>query len=173
LPYTPFDFHEETPAVVRESLMWAYEHEYRVRLFYGDVQTGKSWMDENDMMGRVGKSTGIKPIPLLVVHAADWGGGSIPDHCIIRLDRQMDDGSWTTEYQHPRFHIPAFILCPITERLPEAPDLTYEAVDVAENKSIARFPDMAEAVHWAGYILGVHHEWVDELPIYEDDDDEV
>jgi hypothetical protein len=42
------------------------KNQRKIRLFYGDTQTGQSWFDEHDVVGRIGRSTGSIKVPLLV-----------------------------------------------------------------------------------------------------------
>lgn len=75
----------------------------RLRLFFGDAATGRDWMEENDTIGTVGRSTGSQPIPLLIKSTGSLGGGAILDHCIVKI---MDVKTKTTLYQHPQYHQP-------------------------------------------------------------------
>ena len=38
----------------------------RLRFYYGDIKTGKCWMEEYDTIGYVGKSSGSVKVPLLI-----------------------------------------------------------------------------------------------------------
>ena len=95
-------YHDDTPQAVIAYLETARQRKTRIRVFYGDVQTGKSWDDYYDTMGRVGRSTGKSKIPLLIHNARSMGEGAILDHCIIRItiDKQVI-------YSHPNFHTDA------------------------------------------------------------------
>jgi hypothetical protein len=73
----------------------------RIRLYYGDAETGKCWMEEHDIMGYVGRSTGSIKIPLLVHNARSSGGGAILDHCIVKITKGK-----AVLYRHPAFHMP-------------------------------------------------------------------
>jgi hypothetical protein len=57
----------------------------RIRIFYGEVATGKIW-DDAPMRGHVGRSTGSSKIPLLIRTARSTGGEGILDHCIVRIE---------------------------------------------------------------------------------------
>jgi hypothetical protein len=60
-------------------------------------------MEENDVTGYVGKSTGNQPIPLLVHNSRSFGGGALLDHCIVKV---TDIATGRTLYQHPRYNAP-------------------------------------------------------------------
>lgn len=89
-----------------------YDRNRRVRLFYGDTESedfervhnrkpdpGHTWDDEFMVTGMVGKSTGVKPIPILLANSRSDGGPGILDGCIVRLivDRME-------LYRHPNYH---------------------------------------------------------------------
>lgn len=78
-------YHEETPDEVVEVLERARENRTRLTLDYGDVKTGKTWGEENDIHGYIGRSTGRIKIPLLIYNTGSTGGGAILDHCIIGI----------------------------------------------------------------------------------------
>jgi hypothetical protein len=78
-------YHQETPDQVIRLLEKLLKSGTEVRIFYGDTQTGQSWHDEFDVVGRIGRSTGSIKIPLLVTKG-DCGGPGLLDHCIIRID---------------------------------------------------------------------------------------
>ncbi|MCD2453631.1 hypothetical protein GO003_024950 [Methylicorpusculum oleiharenae] len=92
-------YHQETPDQVIRLLENLQKCGTEVRIFYGDTQTGQSWHDEFDMVGRIGRSTGSIKIPL-IVPKGDSGGPALLDHCIIRIDTRME-----TLYQHKKFRV--------------------------------------------------------------------
>jgi hypothetical protein len=92
-------YHQETSDQVIRLLEKLQKTSAEVRIFYGDTQTGQSWHDEFDVVGRIGRSTGSIKIPLLVPRD-DCGGPGLLDHCIIRIDSR--DG---TLYQHKKFRV--------------------------------------------------------------------
>lgn len=96
------DFHSETNDTVKNLLNELNQNRKRVRIWYGDIKTGKSWNDEHDIIGYIGCSTGQKKIPLLVHNSRSLGGGHLLDHCIIRID---DIKAKKTLYKHDNFHI--------------------------------------------------------------------
>ena len=78
-------FKEETSQEVCNVLSYCLETRKRIKLTYGDVKTGKSWNEQHDICGRVGRSTGEIKIPLLIHNSRSNGGGGILDHCIIKI----------------------------------------------------------------------------------------
>lgn len=92
---------------VEEVLIQAWMLRQRLRIWYGDPETGRPRMDEHEVVGYVGRSMGPVKVPLLVHNARSRGGAPIAAHCIVRID-------WIAErrtmYQHPKWYFPgAFI----------------------------------------------------------------
>lgn len=96
-------YHIETPEPVIKRLEDARINRYRLRLFFGDTKTGRDWGEENDTMGRVGRSTGRIKIPLLLRTRRSSGGGAILDHCIVKIMRGR-----RTVYEMPGYKPPDF-----------------------------------------------------------------
>ena len=91
----------QTDAKIINWLETARERNQRIRVFYGDTVTGRDWMEENDTMGYVGRSTGFFNIPLLVFSKRSLGGTAILDHCIVRITIDGRD-----VYRHHNYHQP-------------------------------------------------------------------
>lgn len=93
-------YHSETPAAVVQILENKRQSGERIRIFYGDRQTGKDWKEEWETIGSIGRSTGSQKIPLLIKTSRSLGGGSISDHCIVKIQSNR-----TTLYSHPTYHL--------------------------------------------------------------------
>lgn len=147
---TMFTFHQETNDTVKEIItMLANEYpRRRVRVWYGDVKTGRSWNDEHDIMGYIGRSTGDKKIPLLVNNSKSYGGGALLDHCIIRID---DIKAKKTLYKHDNFHTDLF------EEPSYSEDFTMFEVKRATLSGVevfARFKTYDKAVKYLKFMEG-------------------
>lgn len=95
-------FDIRTPDTVCNILaQYAGRRDVRLRLYYGDTETGRCWMEEYDTIGYIGRSTGQIKIPLLIKNSRSLGGGAILDHCIIKI---TVDG--VKLYEHPLFNMP-------------------------------------------------------------------
>ena len=73
----------------------------RVRIWYGDTETGRSWNVESEFTGTIGRSTGKIAIPLLIKTSRSQGGGALLDDFIIRID---DIKEKRTIYKSDNFH---------------------------------------------------------------------
>jgi hypothetical protein len=97
-------YHADTPVPVIELLEQLRQSRRKIRLFYGDPETGQSWNEEHDIIGCIGRSTGSIKVPLLV-EPGEIGGPALLDHCIIRIDTPRK-----VLYQHAAFRVGDVIL---------------------------------------------------------------
>ena len=113
----------------------------RLRVWYGDTDTGRCWMEEHDVTGYVGRSTGSKPIPLLIHNSRSDGGSAILDHCIVRITaRNPHVHRIDVLYTHPDFHIPT---------------ITIEGTSVLfDDKLQANFTTEKQAQRYAAFMSG-------------------
>ena len=95
-------YHEDTPQRVVNILENLRHNGSRLRIHYGDTDTGRDWMDENDVTGYVGRSGGSIKIPLLIHNSRSSGGGGILDHCIVKITTTCQPKR--TLYIHPKYH---------------------------------------------------------------------
>lgn len=95
-------YKDETPEDVIRVLERARMARFRIRVDYGDTETGESWGESFDTTGYVGRSMGPVKIPILVHNARSMGGGGILDHCIVRIEyaNKRDGG---VLYEHPTY----------------------------------------------------------------------
>ena len=70
----------------------------RIRVWYGE--NGKSWNEENDICGTIGRSTGSIKIPLLISKSTSFGGGALLTDRIIKI---VDTKTKNVLYQHENF----------------------------------------------------------------------
>lgn len=96
-----FTFNEKTNDKVKSVLNSVYNSGQRIRIVYGDIETGKDWLEESDVIGRIGRSTGIRKMPLLIANSRSYGGGAILDHCIIKI---VVTDNKRVLYQHDNYH---------------------------------------------------------------------
>lgn len=75
----------------------------RLKIWYGDRDTGEAWGDIET--GYIGRSVGPVKVPLICHNSRSFGGPSLLDDCIVRIDyaNRRDGG---TLYRHPSFYIP-------------------------------------------------------------------
>lgn len=93
-----------TPHEVAVVLETARARGFRIRVHYGDTETGRDWMDRYHVTGRVGRSCGPVKIPVLVHNKSSMGGPGILDHCIVRI-RHANRKDGGDLYRHPDYHL--------------------------------------------------------------------
>lgn len=77
----------------------------RIRLFYGDPQTGADWGEWSNVSGRVSMSTGRQPVYLLVNNARSLGGDAVSLGSVLRIITK-GRGGIVELYRHPKYQIP-------------------------------------------------------------------
>lgn len=102
-------FHQSTPVAVCDVLrtynLASKVPGNRLKIWYGDVETGKAWGDKPST-GYIGRSPGINgtnKVPLLIHNARSRGGDPIMDDCIVRIEHASEAGQRLL-YTHPNFH---------------------------------------------------------------------
>ena len=96
-------YHDETPQEVVKILEVFRQsgRSAKIRLYLGDAKTGKDWLEEHDVEGYIGRSTGSVKVPLLLRMKTSSGGGAILDHCIVKIKSGR-----LTIYKHPLYNAP-------------------------------------------------------------------
>ena len=74
-------------------------HERKVRLILGDTSTGEPWLEEHDVIGRIGRSTGSLKVPLLI-EPGEHGGSAILCACLLAI---VDWESGDFLYRHAAY----------------------------------------------------------------------
>lgn len=94
-------FHADTPTAVVQALDTARQARTRIRLSYGDAETGRDWLEEHDVEGTIGNSLGPLKVPLLIANRRSSGGPALLDHCIVKIKATR---SGRVLYKHPKYH---------------------------------------------------------------------
>jgi hypothetical protein len=138
-----FYYDEGTPDGVKKVLERYYnDRTQRIRIFLGDKETGQDWENEYDVMGYVGRSTGTKPIALLVHNSRCYGGLAISTSCVVKITV-----NGFTRYEHPTYHYRKHEILP--SDLPE-----YKEMVVREGEVQARFHKEGQAQRYIDFIEG-------------------
>lgn len=146
-----FKFHPQTPETVKQALTRLHENGHRVRIFLGDSQTGTAWMEEFEVIGTVGKSTGSHPIPLMIANSRSYGGGAISDHCIVKI---IDITTRQTLYEHPKYNNPAAraVVGPVP--MGDLVKMGYITEVTIDGEVHARFKKPGAANRWIEFMQG-------------------
>ena len=139
-----FTLNEKTPNRVATLLNNLSLSQQRIRLVYGDADTGKDWLGEHDVIGTIGRSTGTKQVPLLINNSRSTGGCAILDDCILKI---VDVKSKRVLYQHEKYIAPEF-----TIEVSEVDTIAKYRV-LVEDKLQATFSDYNKAQKYIDFML--------------------
>lgn len=82
----PIAYHEKTPKEVISVLERCRKNRTRIKVNLGDILTGKSWNEENDITGYIGLCRGKSALfPILLNNASSTGGGEIMTDNILQI----------------------------------------------------------------------------------------
>lgn len=98
-------YNDNTPDEVVDIINRYMGTDNRIRVFYGDVETGRDWGEENAVMGTVGSSSGHPKVPLMISRRGSLCGGAILAHCIVKI---IDIGTRRTLYENPNYQYPVY-----------------------------------------------------------------
>lgn len=90
----------DTPQRLVELLESLRASKTRVRVTYGDRQTGEPWPDLPEC-GHISRSTGSIKIPILVKNARSTGGAGLLASCIVKIEHaNKKDGGTIYAFPH-------------------------------------------------------------------------
>jgi len=78
-------YHKDCPPALVTLLEYHRVKGTRLLFTFGNVETGEVWESLTPERGRIGRSTGPRPIPLLVRTSRSFGGEALMSHCILRI----------------------------------------------------------------------------------------
>lgn len=102
--YNGTSYDQRTPIEVIRILEHARLNRDRLHVSLGFTEgpsIGQDWLEENDVYGFIGRSTGTIKIPLLIHNRRSLGGPGLLDHCIVRIRTSTGN---RVLYQHPSYH---------------------------------------------------------------------
>lgn len=143
-----------TPKQLQDVLESLHSTNKRVRIWYGDPDTGLCWDEEYDVMGYIGRSTGTVKVPLLVHSRSSLGGPQLSTGRILRVDITK---TGETIYKSPKYQRPVY------EVLNNGPDsklpyVAYRVVQTGEDNQelhpVAAFADFGKANRWTQFMSG-------------------
>lgn len=124
------------PAHLIERLERHRQSNTRLRIFYGNIETGEVWHEEFQIQGRIVRSTGTVKIPLLINNARSYGGGALSGSIVaVKIS-----GTKTWIYKHDKLHFGTLIA---NDR-----EVTHNGV------AVARFANNASAKRYVDFLLG-------------------
>lgn len=115
----------------------------KVRLILGDTATARTWLDEHDVVGRIGRSTGTLKVPLLIEPGADGGIAILTAYLLAIID--WESGEFL--FRHPRYRAPDLLI-----RSGEDADRPWEVLH--DEQVVACFPDIGKAGAYVAFMRG-------------------
>ena len=150
---TPIVFDEKTPDGVKNVINLYLHNDKRIRVFYGDIVTGKDWGEEWETVGYVGKSTGWKPCALLINNRRSLGGGAISS-AIVKI---MDVQTKKVLYQHPAYNQPVYTVFEPPSKIGDT-DMKkagYTHGVYADGSNVANFKNEKAAQNYIDFMRGL------------------
>lgn len=135
-------YHKDTPYAAISVLERARKEKIRIRIFYGDKETGKDWMEWFDTIGLIGRSNGNIKVPILLKNKNSFGGGAILDNAIVKITIDKK-----TVYKHPKYYLPEL-------KIVEAKGSDEGYSVLADGKSIANCKYFQESTNIVAYLQG-------------------
>lgn len=139
-------YHIETSDEVINVLENAIATNERIRVFYGDKETGRDWCEEYDTIGTIGRSTGSIKIPLLIKRIDSTGGGSLLTHCIVKVTQNKRE-----VYKHPEYHIGE-----LAKKFP-MPHKEYKFGVLRDGDNIANFKTAWQTENYIKFLKGINN----------------
>jgi hypothetical protein len=116
----------------------------KVRLVLGDTATGESWLDEYDVVGTIGRSTGPLKVPLLI-EEGECGGGAI---LTVGLLCVIDWRNGKPVYRHPAYRVADLAIATSGD------DQRPWAVR-RRGETVAQFCDIGKAAAYVAFMRGL------------------
>lgn len=150
-------FNSKTSLRVCEVLEQARLTGRRVRIFYGD-KAGRDWMEEYDVIGYIGRSTGKYKIPLIIHNDRSTGGPGLLDHCIVKI---MDTRTKQVLYEAPNYQAPDLTLGEPPEVIGKVSmaEAGYTVGVYRDGENVANFRTRKQAETWAAFMRGERMNW--------------
>jgi hypothetical protein len=150
-------FDARTPAEVQQILEDARNSGDIMRVFVGDVQTGRDWLDEYDTIGRIGRSSDWMKLPQVVPNGQSEGPALLSE-CIVRI---FNVTKGTEVYRHPTYHTPKMELAEAAS-YDQADGYTHCVKMQCKDgnmESSCNFKSHAAASDWLAFMDGQTHDY--------------
>lgn len=154
-------FDSSTPAKARKALESLRLSGNKARVFIGDTETGRDWLEEFDTIGRVARSSGAMKTPLLISEK-EYGGPALLTSCVLRI---IDLDTKEELYRHPKYFVPKM---EFTEAASYDKAIGYTHSVLVENERgdmelRSNFKSIGQAAHWLAFMQGTSHDFESEI----------
>lgn len=160
-------YHEETDPAVVAVLERFRASKQLLRVHLGDSETGRVWLEEHDIAGRIGRSTGTIKIPLMFPPRS-IGGSGLLDQCIVA----MQDTTCRWLWKHPKFVLPDLRIAYRKGTAHRGPYLVerFGHLPGGQPEIVASFAKQADRMLWVALMRGERFPSVREMRAMEDGD---
>lgn len=142
---TPFFWeHPEIDERLKLKLQTLLHSQIRVRIFYGNVDTGEDYNEEWMNFGYIGQSMGTEKIPLLIANTRSIGGPAILTNCIVKITYASGG---RVIWEHPKYFCNPHII-------QSSPEPGYAEEVIRKNQVVARFSKPGKAAMWVDFMEG-------------------
>lgn len=129
----------------------AWEHRFRLRIFYGDIHTGRSWNEEYDVAGIIGRSNGKIKIPILLRRKDSNYGRALLLSSVIRID---DIEEKRTLWKLSNFHVEPMEIIYYPDDPNGLPYNVMQTKDSGVRINVANFKTAKQAQRWIDFMEG-------------------
>lgn len=136
----------DTPDRVIQILDNAMKNHERIRVFYGDTETGCDWMEIYDTIGYVSRSCGNIKIPLLIKNSSSISGTGILDGSIVKITIDK-----VIVYQHLNYRLPDMEIHEASDSLKT---IGYNYSTFADGKNDFNCKTMKQAENHVAFLKG-------------------
>lgn len=136
----------DTPDSVIQILDGAMKNHERIRVFYGDTETGRDWMEIYDTIGYVSRSCGNVKTPLLIKNSRSIGGTGILDDCIVKITIDK-----VIVYQQSNYRLPNMEIREASDNLKA---IGYNYSTFADGKNDFNCKTMKQAKNHVDFLKG-------------------
>lgn len=113
-------YHADTPQSVIDAIAPLINTHTRVKIYFGDPQTGRDYCEEFDITGTIGRTIGPIHMPILLNNSRSMGGGIISTNIIVKI---KETRTGRVLYQHPNYMPPVINIVPS-----DMPEYTHNTV---------------------------------------------
>ena len=133
------------------TLLNSYNFKFRIRIWYGDLETGRSWNEEYDTMGIIGRTTGKIKTPILINNSRSYGGLPVSIGSVIRID---DIKGKKTLWKVSNFHVEDMKVYEIFDNKNYKYQVSKLAEDSRQWEAQANFKTEKQAYNWIDFMNG-------------------
>ena len=124
-------------------------NDWRVRIWCGDIETGRAWNEEYAVTGTIGRSNGSIKIPLIIANKRSYGGLALNVGNIIRIDDIEDK---RTIWKMDNFHVEKMEIELVNGS--EYPFAVIQHKDDGTTQNIANFKKENQARNYIAFLEG-------------------